>query len=203
MFFILSINIKKNTASIVGHARTLEEAIEQVKEHSRAYVVAKNDPVLHRSNEEDKVKFTDRVHYYTKDCPERCHQIDVFRQQTKKVEGWVKNSYKDDSQLVRRFAYDEYKEIEAVELVDAEESEASEEVRALRAARAKEMGLRHTNTVGGFPRDVMTDLRESDAFKRYAESAKKNKLPPPYKHTVFVDSDDEDVTSTEEEVQRE
>lgn len=190
MFFILSINVKKNSATIVGHARTLEEAIEKVKEQARAYVVAKNEPVLHRANETDKVKFTDRVHYYTQDCPERCHQIDVFRQQTKKVEGWVKNSYKDDSHLVRRFAYDEYSDFRADELVEEEEEENSAEVRAARAARAKEMGLRHTNTVGGFPHNVMNDLRESEAFKRSRTSTDRNQLPPPYKHTIFVDSED-------------
>jgi hypothetical protein len=196
MFFILSINTKKNTANIVGHARTLEQAIESVQEHAKNYVIAKNEPVLHRGADEGSVKFTERVHYYTRDCPDHVHQIDVFRQQTKKIKGWTGNSYQEDSQLVRRFAYDEYKGV-TEEAKEEEEEEVidSEELMALRAARARAMGLRHTNTVGGFPKDVMTSLRESNAFQRHRETSESNKLPPPYKHTVFVDSDEDETES--------
>ena len=185
MFFILSINTVKHTASIVGHALTLDEAIQSVKEHAKAYVVAKNEPVLHRGSEGDSLKFTDRVTYYTKDSTEVCHQIDVFRQQTHKIKGWTGSTYHDDSLLVRRFAYNEHSFVK-------EEAENDEEFDKLRAARAKEMGLRHTNTVGGFPNNVIADLRESQAFQKLKNSSAKNKLPPPYKHTIFVDSSDSD-----------
>jgi histone H3/H4 len=195
MFFIISVNTKKNTASIVGHANTLEEAIESVQEHAKNYVIAKNEPVLHRGADEAEKKFTERVHYYTKDCADHVHQIDVFRQQTKKIKGWTSNSYQEESRLVRRFAYDEYTEVLA-----EKEKEVINEA-ALRASRAKPMGLRHTNTVGGFPNDVMKSLRESDAFQKHRTTSDNNKLPPPYKHTIFVDSIfvDSDEGETDEE----
>jgi len=191
MFFILSINIKKNTVTIVGHAKTLEEAITRVQDHAKDYVIAKNEPVLHRGSDEGQVKFTDRVHYYTQDCPEHVHQIDVFRQQTKKVKGYITNSYQEDSHLVRRFAYDEYKGVKGIEEGAEEEAGMTEEeVQAERAARAHALGLRHTNTIGGFPKDVLTSLCESDAYQKHRESSENNNLPPPYKHTIFLDSEE-------------
>lgn len=194
MFYILAINTKNNTASIVGHAYTLVFAIQSVEDHAKNYVIAKNRFVLHRGADEVEKKFTERVHYYTKDCPDYVHQIDVFRQQTKKIKGWTGNSYKEDSQLVRRFAYAEYADV----ITDDEEEVLNDvEVEALRDARAQEMGLRHTNTVGGFPRDVMTSLRESKAFKKHRQNAEANRLPVVCKHTVFVDSDDESTNDEE------
>ena len=153
MFFILSINIKKNTVKIVGHANTLEEAIVSVQEHSKNYVIAKNEPVLHRGSDGATVKFTDRVHYYTQDCPEQVHQMDVFRQQTKKVKGYITNSYQEDSHLVRRFAYDEYKGVTVALLEEPLVTE--EQKKADRVGRVRALGLRHTNTIGGFPNDVL------------------------------------------------
>jgi hypothetical protein len=254
MFYILSINTNKNTSSIVGHTTTLKEAIASVQQHAKNYVITKNEPVLHRGGDETDLKFTERVHYFTKDCVDHVHQINVFRQQTHKIKGWASTSYKEDSRLVRRFAYDEYNGLDSLQdkiddlkeengemgqqfrdlkeendemeqqflefaeiiaegqmviaerdakiavlvqqLLEMEGAEAQEvvsdaELEALRAARAEEMGLRCANTVGGFTRDVMTSLRESEVFQRLKTNAANNRLPPPiHKHTMFVDSDE-------------
>lgn len=177
-------------ATIVGHAATLEEAIESVKNHARAYVVAKNEPVLHRGADGAALKFTERVHYYTRDSTEVCHQIDVYRQQTHKVKGWTGSSYQEDSLLVRRFAYNEYAVEAAAPFVAVALSD--DEINRVRAAHVKEMGLRHTNTVGGFTPDVIAEIRENKAFKKLQHSSAQNRLPPPCKHTEIVDSADEE-----------
>ena len=185
MFFILSINTKKNTVSIVGHAATLDDAIAGVQDYARNYVVAKNAPVLHRGADESNVKFTERVHFYTKDCANHVHQIDVFRQQTHKVKGWTGSSYKEDSQLVRRFSYDEYAIPD-----NNDNNDNNEKKKQVIQHRPKIAKPQHSNSIGGFPNNIINSLRESDAFKKHRATSDRNILPPQYKHTVFIDAID-------------
>lgn len=197
MYFIVSTNTKKHTSRIVGHCEELEEAIELVKECAKQYVICKSDSVLHRKAGDGQVKFTDRVHYYDEPCPEHVHQIDVFRQQTIKDKGIVFTGYKEDVLLMRRFSYVKYDEL--VVKVTAQEDnedgdEDSDELRAIRRARAQAMGLHHANTVGGFPPNVLQNLIDSDMYKQHRRNADSNKLPPPFQHTVFSDSEGDEET---------
>jgi len=209
MFFIISLNPRKHSAKIVGHATSLEQAIAAVAKSADEYVKSKNEPVMHRGAED--VKFTERVIFFTRKRAEQEYEIDVFRQQTHQIKTWTGSSYKDEEILARRFCYTEYSVIPeappaCTPLATAvpEDLLPETEQKANRAAKVKTMGLKCTNTVGGFPQSVLTSLQDNERFQQSRIAAEANRLPPPFKHTVCVcndDNDDDDDLSIEEIIQ--
>lgn len=195
MFFIISLNPSKHNAKIVGHAATLEQAIQMVAKSAGEYVKSKNEPVMHRGTED--VKFTERVIFFTRKRAEQEYEIDVFRQQTHQIKSWTGSSYKDEETLTRRFFYTEYSVIPEAPappqvMPPTEDFLESEQQKANRAAKAKTMGLKCSNTVGGFPQSVLTSLQDNERFQQSRIAAEANRLPPPFKHTVCVCNDDDD-----------
>lgn len=207
MFFIISLNPNKHNAKIVGHAATLEQAILMVAKSAGEYVKSKNEPVMHRGAED--VKFTERVIFFTRKRAEQEYEIDVFRQQTHQIKTWTGSSYKDEETLARRFFYTEYSVIPEAPAPPmtlstttvANDFLENEQQKANRAAKAKNMGLKCSNTVGGFPQSVLTSLQDNERFQQSRIAAEANRLPPPFKHTVCVcndeDDDDDDISIDE------
>jgi hypothetical protein len=209
MFFIISLNPNKHNAKIVGHAATLEQAILMVAKSAGEYVKSKNEPVMHRGAED--VKFTERVIFFTRKRAEQEYEIDVFRQQTHQIKTWTGSSYKDEETLARRFFYTEYSVIPeapappmmptTVTTYPSDDFLESEQQKANRAVKAKNMGLKCSNTVGGFPQSVLTSLQDNERFQQSRIAAEANRLPPPFKHTVCVcnddDADDDDISIDE------
>lgn len=192
----MSINPTKHTVRIVGHSEYLEDAIDLVKQKADEYVKYKNGPVMHRGADSQEVTFTDRVLYFTQNCPDHAYQIDVFRQQTQKIKGWTGSSYRDHSKLVRRFSYAEYDGLEYIEsdnVVENEEiAKPDEDIEKLRKERAEKLGLTHMNTHGGFPPTVLQSLQQSEMFIQSRESADRNRLPESsHTHIVFDSSSGE------------
>jgi hypothetical protein len=207
MFYVLSLNPKKHTVRIVGHASSLEEAINLVSEHADQYVKSKNGPVMHRG--EAEVKLTDRVFFFTKKVPQQDYQIDVFRQQTHEVRTWTGVTYKDEQSLVRRFCYAEYDGCVAMAgastgelLLPAPEPIPLAPLPPLvfdtSTAPPKAKFFR-PNTLAGFPQDVIESLRQNERFQQYRITADLNHLPPPFQRTVFPAADDGTSDSFEDE----
>ena len=205
MFFILSINPSKHTVRIVAHAATLEQAIALVSEHADAYVKSKNAPVMHRGDEE--VKLTDRIIFFTKKVPQQDYQIDVFRQQTHQVRSWTGTAYRDEQILVRRFCYTEYSALTPLPCaaqipLPPQLNCAAAPLPPPPAPPANKLKVKLSNTIGGFPQDVIESLCQNERFQQSRINAELNKLPPPFaKHNVFSAprSDDESFDEVEDE----
>lgn len=187
MYFILRINTLKHTSRIIGYAMTLEDAIEAVREKAHEYVVAKNEHVLTRSDADDKMKITDRVMYFQRESHDVVHAMDVFQQHTVKDKGWFRDGYKENASHMKRFMYYRYDDVTLLEEEEEDDSESDEEFQ--RVSRAQELGLSCANTVGGFPSNVLDDLRNTIRSKKTEDLPPKN--PPPFKHTFFVSSEEE------------
>jgi hypothetical protein len=198
MFFIISLNPRKNNAKIVGHATSLEQAIVLVARCADEYVKSKNEPVMHRGTED--VKFTERIIFFTRKRPEYEYEIDVFRQQTRQIKGWTGSSYKDEEILTRRFCYSEYSvipEVPAPPPVVSTPTLLTDPVsdQMFRASKVTSLGLHLHNTIGSFPQAVLTSLQENERFRQSKISADANRLPPPFKQqTLSIPDDDDDIS---------
>lgn len=211
MFFVVSINPKKLTVHIVGHAATIEEVIKIVADKADFYVKSKNDPITHRGHNTEDMNFTDRVLYFTRKSPDHDYQIDVFRQQTKPHKGWTGTSYRDEQTLVRRFVYTEYVSqtpiaslapiapiaslAPLVPLAPPLPPPNEDRLAMERAAKARAMNLNTNNTIGGFPSSVISSLQENERFKQSRIEADRNRLPPPFRTTVLAFDADESESS--------
>lgn len=190
VFFIISTSTQKHTSRIVAHATNLEQAIELVKSCARDYVVEKNGPMIHRDQPND-LKLTDQIHYFMRECPDQVHQVNVYRQSTAKVKGWVGSSYKETAELVKRFSYTRYDGITTSMSSEEESSIASPNLRSTKKKatnRSKAMG---------FPQQIMRSLTESDAFKNSRQKADQNVLPSRGLAGPLCISEDEESTDEE------
>lgn len=199
MFFIISLNPTKHTVKIIGHALTLEQAIEVVSERANDYVKSKNGPVMNRGEED--VKLTDRVFFFTRKSPQHDYQIDIYRQQTLAVRGWTgSTTYKDETTLVRRICFTEY----AAQLHVIPDAPPPMPIASFAVPneekRKPPMKLTTKNTIGGFPSDVLQSLKECERFQQSKISAEMNKLPPPFKHTIFASESESSSFEEDEDV---
>lgn len=195
MFFILSVDPKKLTVKIVGHASSIEDAIHIVSEKADMYVKSKNNPIMHRGTED--VTFTDRVIYFTRKSPDHDYQLDVFQQQTKPHKGWTGTSYKDEEVLVRRFIYTNYNEynpnIPDAPIPPPVETNAKITL-SDRTAKVIAMGLDKCG--GQIPQSVTLSLQENERFKQCRIDADSNRLPPPFRTMLLRATDLEDSSES-------
>ena len=190
VFFIISTSTQKHTSRIVAHASNLEQAIELVKSCARDYVVEKNGPMIHREQPDD-LKLTDQIHYFMRECPNQVHQVNVYRQSTSKVKGWVGSSYKERAELVKRFSYAYY---EGIAMETEESLMTSSSTGTSRDVKKKTINRSQTM---GFPPQIMRSLTESDAFKSSRRKADSNVLPSRDLAGPLCISEDEETTDEE------
>lgn len=167
VYFIVRCNVQKHQVKLLGQAHSLEAAILEVRRHAAEYIVRKNAPVLHRGAQHQKPH--QRVHFFTRPNDQRTHQVDVYRQITKRVKGWTGTSYKEREEHVRRFLYVEYALDQA-----GDHAPQPAPIRPI----PHSSGRSRFNTIGGFPANVLQSLEKSHTFQRQRVHANANVLDP-------------------------
>ena len=176
MFLVLSINTRNNTAKVVGHAHTLEDAISEVTRCAREYVLTKSGPLLHRAPEVDA-----RITFFSCNSPTNVHHVNVYRQRTDHIKGWTGSTFDKSrpAELIRRFQYSHYNG-PIGEICDNEpDVPVSTNVTIIAKPRCV--------PEGGFPADIINDLMDSEQFKRHRQTSDR-----PVRRTVFASSSEDD-----------
>lgn len=190
MYFVLSVNTRTQAARIVGHTdgNDLEEAIREVRNCARAYVLKKSEPMMQRDHAGPLPKI--RTVYFMSDSKTNIHQIDVYSQKTERIQGWLGgNSEKSETaKLIRRFMYCHYDAAIPTSPVPEEQI-----LLPPQPPKVKRMSPTKTLPVGGFPTSVIEDLIESGQFKLHRETADQNSMPK--RVNIFDDFSDSSFDS--------
>lgn len=172
MFYVLSINTRSHKGKLVAHAKSLESAIEEVNKNARLYTLKKCDHLLHRTD--STLENAPEIRYFSKPSSTALHQVDIYRQVTRKVVGWVSITYyQEPPELVRVFMYSIYDFGNSnMPLLDPLENNSLTPITA--PVSSSDHSKFHNNKLGGFPGDVLDSLTVSNQFKKQRCTADQN-----------------------------
>jgi hypothetical protein len=178
MYFVVSVNARTSSGKIVGHAADLESAIAAVNKCAREYVLAKSEPLLHRREDIDTsvAALVSSVHFYSKDSASNIHQIDVFKQRTDSIKGWLGTTQQSQTpELIRRFMYCVYQsgQQQSADIQPAIEIPIAPTPPPLLIAKPKRVAPK-TLPTGGFPANIIDSLIESEQFRQHRKRTDDN-----------------------------
>lgn len=171
-YFVLSINTRTNSGKIVGHADDLESAITAVTRCAREYVLAKSEPLLHRKVDVSGEENNTKIHFFSSNSNSNIHQIDVFKQQTDILKGWLGNITQKPhcAELIRRFMYCAYPNGGTATVVPIIPQAPPVPV----CVPVKKTTANKKLPTGGFPVDVIDSLICSEQFRRHRHNTDEN-----------------------------
>ena len=105
LYFIYKQKVKGNHLTIVSDTLDLEDAIAEIKNQAKLYVMKKNHSLFDTaSNEKSDVD----VKYFIRDSKTDVNVIDVFQHTQTKKKGWTSNYYNEETLRIAYFSYSKY-----------------------------------------------------------------------------------------------